>query len=549
MNKKLLVLLAGLVFGLSVSLRAQSPSVVVMIVLDQFPYDYIERYQPYFSDEGGFKYLLTHGANFVNAQYAHAFTKTAPGHAAISTGSYGHVNGIIANNWYDRDRKKTVGCVDDETVTIVGRTAKGRSPKNLLTFSVGDMIRLGSNFRSKVIGVSNKDRAAILLAGKFGTAYWIEDSLVVTSTYYMESTPEYVRHINSSGIVNKYFGSIWKESNPQIAGSVCDVDNPVYEDNWSGHGSAFPHTITGENSERISQSYYWMLDRSPFSTEMLLEIARTVFVQESLGRRGTTDMFCLGISATDEVGHGYGPFSHEQFDNVLRTDIMLGGFFRFLDKQIGMKNILFVLTSDHGIAPIPEFMTKQRNGIEAGRISSKEISKYAEQVLDQAFGNQDRPWVESVVESDIILNRTLFRDAHRNIDSAMGMLKDSLLRLSPIAEVFTRHDIEYGNVHTPIGEKIMKTFNERRSGDLIYMLKPYFIMSGETTGTNHGQPYSYDAHVPLMLCGRSVKPGLYAAAVSPVDIAPTLCTLLRVEFPPLCEGHVLSEALMEVSGR
>jgi predicted AlkP superfamily pyrophosphatase or phosphodiesterase len=549
MKKHTIILLAGLFFWLSPDLNAQPPSVVVMIVLDQFPYDYIERYQPYFSNEGGFTYLLTHGANYVNAQYAHAFTKTAPGHAAISTGSYGRGNGIIANNWYDRDRKKTTGCVDDEMVKIVGRTAKGRSPKNLLTFSAGDMMRLGSNFRSKVIGVSNKDRAAILLAGKFGTAYWIEDSLLVTSTYYMESTPEYVKQINSSGIVNKYFKSTWEESNSQIAERVCDIDNPGYEENWSGRGAAFPHLITGDNTDKMTPSYYWMLDRSPFSTELLLEIARTVFVQESLGRRGTTDMLCVGISATDEVGHGYGPFSHEQFDNILRTDRMLGDFFRFLDKQIGMKNILFILTSDHGIAPIPEYIAKQRSGIETGRVSSKEISRYAEQVLDRTFGNQDRPWIETVIESDITLNRALFQDANRSIDTAMAILKDSLLRLSQVAEVFTRHEIEYGNVHTPIGEKIMKTFHERRSGDLIYILKPYFIMSGETTGTNHGQPYSYDAHVPLMLCGNHINHGTYSTGVSPIDIAPTLCTLLHVEFPPSCEGHVLEEALSEVNGR
>jgi predicted AlkP superfamily pyrophosphatase or phosphodiesterase len=549
MNKRMIIALAGFLLGWSQFLNAQQPSVVVVIVLDQFPYNYIERYQPYFSTDGGFNYLLQHGANFVNAQYTHAFTKTAPGHAAISTGAYGHVNGIMANNWYDRDRKRTMGCVDDETSGMLGTGTRGRSPKNLLAFTAGDMLRIGSNFRSKVIGVSNKDRAAILLAGKFGSAYWTNDSLIVSSTYYMQSLPEYVQRINTSGIMNKYFGFVWNESNPKIADRVCDIDNAGYEENWSGHGAAFPHVITGDNSDKITSSYYWMLDRSPIATEVLLEIARTMFVQESLGRRGVTDMIYVGVSATDEIGHGFGPFSHEAFDNIVRTDEMLGKFFSFLGEQVGMKNVMIVLTSDHGIAPIPEFIAKQRNGIEAGRVSSKEISKYAERILDQILGDRERPWIESVIESDITLNRALFREANRDVDSAMAVLKDSLLHLSPVAEVFTRPEIEHGNIHTPIGQKILKTFHQRRSGDILYMLKPYFIMSGETTGTNHGQPYSYDAHVPLMLCGSMIRSGTYTDEVSPIDIAPTLCTILNIEFPPSCEGHVLGEALKGMNGR
>ena len=542
MKKLNLVLTALLAF--TSTLLAQPPKVAVVIVLDQFPYSYIQRFQPYFSKNGGINYLLQHGANFVNAEYEHAFTKTSPGHAAISTGTYSNTNGIIGNDWYDRAKKKRIGCVNDDSAKVIGNKSGGRSPKNLLTYTIGDMLRLQTNFHSKVIAVSNKDRAAILMAGKFGIAYWTEDSLFVTSTYYMQALPDYIREFNSVGFLKKYFGVEWKEGNAEAAAFLCDDDDVPYEANWAKINKKFPHIIVGENSSTITPSYYIALNHSPFATESLLEFARKVFKAESLGMHSVTDFLCIGVSATDEIGHAFGPNSHETFDNILKTDEMLGQFFSFLEKQIGLENCLIALSSDHGIAPIPEYLRKRSPNSTAGRVKSREIVKFAERVLQNKLGNPSgKNWIEQIVECDIYLNRDVMREYNISPDSAMRVLKDSLLSLPFIADVITRDEIANRHFSTTLGEKVEKTFHPQRSGDVIYLLKPYNIMSGDSVGSNHGQPYEYDSHVPLILFGRNFKQGIYYEQASPIDIAATLAAALGIDSPPTREGRILKEAM------
>ena len=318
--------------------QGRRPQLIVEIVLDQVPYDYLARFQPYFCDSG-FTYLLRRGADFTDAQYGYAYTKTAPGHAAIATGTYSHISGIVGNRWYERVRKKAIDSIDDDSVSMVGRNGKGCSPRWLMVTSFGDMLRKTTNFRSKVIGISNKDRSAIMLAGKSGTAYWIEDSTVVTSTYYMAALPSWVREFNESGIFRRNFGKWWTELKPDVAASICDIDDAPYEADVPGFGKAFPHHIVGNDSLHLTSSYLEALDTSPFSTEILLQLARRAFLQESLGVRGVTDMLCISISATDIVGHAFGPNSHEVFDNMLRTDGMIAEFLAFLSRESGLTTV------------------------------------------------------------------------------------------------------------------------------------------------------------------------------------------------------------------
>ncbi len=541
-SKYLVVFLAVL---FHINLFSQQSKVIIIIVLDQFPHYYIERFRPHFLPNGGFNYLLERGANFENVKFNHALTKTAPGHAAISTGTYANINGIISNGWYDRDKKKFINSVADDSVHIIDNNQSGKSSKNLLVYSLGDMLRIHSNFKSKVIAISNKDRSAILMAGKLGAAYWISDSLIVTSTYYMESLPPYIQAINTVGLIKNYFGTTWNEINPSIAAILCDEDDVHYEADWGKIGKVFPHHISGDNPAIITPSYYQALECTPYSTEFLLNTARSVFTAESLGFRGITDMLFISISAIDEIGHAYGPDSRETFDNILRTDEMLGNFFLFIDKNIGLSNCIIALTSDHGIAPIPEFLNKKFPNIQAGRVSSKKISTYAERILKNRFGETtEATYLEYVNECDIYLNQDMLTKNGIALAVAAQVLKDSLMVLPFIADVFTRPAIEAKNIHNPIAIKVEKSFHHHRSGDVLYVLKPNFIMSGDSVGTNHGQPYDYDSHVPLILYGKMFLTGTYSLPAQPIDLAPTISAVLGIENSRQCEGRILKEALM-----
>lgn len=526
----------------NLSFAAQQPKLIVVIVLDQVPYDYIVRFEPYFG-EGGFRYLLNNGANFTNARYQYAYTKTAPGHAAIITGANSNRNGIVGNRWYDSTKRKSIGCVDDTTERTLGSAAGGRSPRTLLVSTIGDVLRKSTNSQSKVIGISNKDRSAILLAGISGTAYWIDDSIVVSSTYYMNELPSWVVEFNQSGIFQKYFGLVWTELMPEVAAKICDEDDVPYETNLYGMGRAFPHKIVGKDSTRITPSYYNRLSCSPFATEVLLEFARTVFVRESLDARGVCNMLCLGISAMDEIGHLYGPNSHETFDAMLRQDKMLSEFFLFLEEKIGLRNCLIVLSADHGIAPIPEYKKKIEPQIKATRISTAELFSRANRMLENSFGKSTFAWVSTIIDAQIYLNDEAAKEKGIPMEIIRKTLKDSLTGSFPISKAYTFDELLDNAGEGSFFGHVKKSFYPMRSGDVMVILQPFCIIDSSPEGTNHGMLYSYDVHVPLMIAGASIKAGQYHTAVSPIDIAPTLAAILGVYDSQVWEGRVLSEVL------
>jgi predicted AlkP superfamily pyrophosphatase or phosphodiesterase len=521
----------------------ERPKLVVLIVLDQVPYEYVARFEPYFG-EGGFRYLLKNGANFTNCQYPYAYTKTACGHAAIATGTNPSLNGIVGNAWYDRAKKKRVGCVDDDSVRQVGGGGGGHSPKMLLVNTFGDMLKLKSP-RSKVIGISNKNRSAILMAGKRGTAYWVDDSLIVSSTYYMNELPSWVSEFNRSGIFQKYFGHAWNELQPDIAKKICDDDDVPYEADAFNFGRAFPYIIWGKDSTRITPSYYQHLTRSPFSTEILLEFSKRAIEQESLGARNATDVLCIGISSTDEVGHGFGPNSHEVFDNMLRHDKMLAEFFSYLDKKFGLDNCLIALSADHGIAPIPEYKHKVEPDVETARITSSEISSRANKMLNNTFGEPTSKWIANVVDAHIYLNEDVVLEKGVPLDVVRTVLKDSLTDNFPIDKAYTSDEMSSQMEEGCFCKRVKRSFYPPRCGDVMVLLKPFSIIDSSPDGTNHGMPYSYDANVPLMLFGVGIKKGEYNGEVTPLDVAPTLAKILGVEMPEECEGSVLGEALQK----
>ncbi len=529
--------------ALSTQVQAQqSPDLVIVVVLDQFPMEYFTRFQSQFT--GGFKRLLADGAVFANANYGHAECITGPGHAAILTGTYGSMNGIVSNSWYDRTTGQSVYCVEDRQSPLVGASGEGRSPAHLSTLSFGDALQLHTGFRSKVISISNKDRAAILMGGKFPVGvYWMADSTFISSRYYLSSLPPWVRAFNASGLINSYFGKSWNSSLPETAFAGADKDNAPYEEDADGLGRSFPHPITGNDCRQITASYYDALLSSPYGAEILEKFACAAVSQERLGGHGVPDLLCISFSSTDYVGHRFGPNSREVEEMTLALDGILGRFFAFVDSTVGLSHCVIALTSDHGVSPIPEYVKTHSPMRDAGRVASDTLRTLTEAAMVEAFGQPDgaTSWIQKIVSRNIYLRRQLLAARHVDLLAAEETVVRRLEELPAVARAYPlaaplRDD---GSIFPPT---LRRSIYPERSGDVYYFLKPLYL-EGKEKGTSHGDPYHYNTHVPLVIMGSPVQAGTYVEEVSPVDLAPTLAAILGTELPAGRLGRVLNECL------
>jgi predicted AlkP superfamily pyrophosphatase or phosphodiesterase len=541
--------IAGCLVAAALPAINAAPSLVVVITIDQFRADYLARYREHLVP-GGLRLLADQGANFVDCRYQHGVTKTACGHAVVLTGTHPNLNGIINNSWIDRDSLLRVNCVDDDSVRIIGRpderggarlpgrTTMGASPRRLLTTTVGDELKI-AQARSKVIGVSSKDRSAILLAGKLGdAAYWMDKGVIVSSTHYQEQLPAWVRAFNGTGRIESYFGKTWDRLLPAAKyDALVGPDDAEGESAEFGLGRTFPRVING-GAEKIGSAFYEAFECSPFKNEVLIDFARAIVENENLGGRGTTDMLCLSFSTNDSVGHNYGPDSHEVMDITLRTDRLLADFFKFLDARVGLKNCTIVLTADHGIPPLPERLKAINPNVDAGRVDNARVLKVSEAALDAAFGplEKGKRWL-LVHESSLLFLRDVLKDKNVKPADAERVVRDALLTINFVAAAYTRTELLAGRAAGEYGRAMLLSYHPERSGDIHYQTKPFWF--DRKLGTNHGTPYAYDTHVPLLWYGVGVKPGTYLQRVAVDDIAPTLARILGVPTPPMSEGRVL----------
>ena len=527
------------------------PALVVVLTIDQFRADYLQRFREFFGP-GGFRLLLEQGAAFADCRYRHAVTKTAAGHAVVLTGVHADVHGIINNAWVDRTTLKRVNCVEDDSVQILGRAdtrsggrlpagalPMGASPRRLLATTVGDELKLATGGRAKVIGISSKDRSAILLAGKLAdAAYWMDKGRIVSSTHYLKELPAWVRAFNDAGRVDTYFGRTWDRLLPaDVYDRVQGPDEAPGEAADFGMGIAFPRRVDG-GAATITPAYYEAFENSPFKNEVLLDFARATIEQEKLGQRGVTDVLCLSFSTNDTVGHNYGPDSHEVMDITLRTDRMLADLFKLLDAQVGLQRCTIVFTADHGIAPLPERVKGLGPGVSAGRVDNALLLQTCEAALDRAFGPlaDGKRWLV-VDESSLLFLRGVLEEKRVNRAEAEQVVRDALLTIEFVAAAYTRTEMLAGHVTGEYAAATLLSFNRERSGDLYYQMKPFWV--DRKTGTNHGTPYNYDVHVPLLWFGVGVKPGVRLERVGVDDIAPTLCHLLGIPVPARAQGRML----------
>jgi predicted AlkP superfamily pyrophosphatase or phosphodiesterase len=514
---------------------------VLGIVIDQFRYDYLTRFEDLF-EARGFRRLLHDGAVFTNANYIYLPTITAPGHATFMSGSIPALNGIVGNDWFDRETGKTITSISDSSVKLLGGVGEEpASPSRLIGSTVGDQLRLSNNGKSKVVGIAFKDRSAVLPAGKQPNgAYWFDSILgtFVSSTYYFPDLPVWVKEFNRNNRPDKkYFGAHWDLLLRDAAAYQRSLpDDSPYEK--SPRGNKFPHII--DSNESIpGKVFYENFEESPFANEYTAAFARAAIEGEKLGQDDYADLLTVSFSANDKVGHSFGPYSQEVEDITLRTDRLLGDFFTYIDQKIGLANTIIVLTADHGVAPVPEH--SQDIGLGGGRFASRSLTSAIKAGLDKRFGEAD--WILAAGNGNIYFDYDLIERKKVNRQEMERTGCEAALKFEGVGHCFTRSQLLFGPL-PPGGysAQAARGFNAERSGDLVLVVKPFYLQRTEY-GTSHSTPYSYDTHVPVIFYGAGVVAGSYANPSSPSDIAPTLSTLLKIEPPSNTVGRVLTEAI------
>jgi predicted AlkP superfamily pyrophosphatase or phosphodiesterase len=504
--------------------EAPSIRLVLLVAVDQCRYDYLTRFRSEFS--GGFARLLTTGAVFSNAYLDHYPTVTAIGHSTMLSGATPAISGIIGNDWYDRALGRNVTSVSDPGTALVGGTGEGSSPRRLLVSTVGDELKSASRAaegapnRPKVFGLSLKDRSAVLPAGHMADgAYWFDTGTgaFITSTFYRPDLPGWVAGFNAKKLGDASAGKTW-----------------TFLDASSGPGHALPAAA--------GAPLYPALYGSPYGNELLAAFAETAIEAERLGQRGVTDILSVSFSSNDAVGHAYGPDSPEVRDMTVRTDRLLQTFFARVDALVGLDHTLVVLTADHGVAPLPELQQARR--LPGGRLKGEELFTPIEDALRARFG--EGRWILSTAGTSPYLNHALI--AEKKLDPAEVRRVAAVAAQSAphVARVYTREQLLSGEVAPDtIGRRILRGYNLTRSGDLEIVLEPYWMRA--VSGTTHGTPYAYDAHIPLVFMGPGIRPGRYDATVALNDLAPTVATLLAIETPSGSQGRVLNEILVPVA--
>ncbi len=507
-----LFLLSGVV-GRAEAQPPTRPRLVLVIVVDQLRQEYLNRMEGEL--DGGIGRLLAGGAVFTDAYLAHYPSVTAVGHSTVMTGAMPAQSGIIANDWYDRASGKNVTSVSDDEVELVGAQGPGSSPRLLLVSTVGDELKTARP-HAKVIGISRKDRAAILPAGRMADlALWVDwkSGRFVTSTWYTNALPGWVEEQNAKDPASRYAGKEWR---------------PL-----DGNGEAFTTIPTGP-PEAVREA----VGETPFGSELLVELALSAIRAEKLGQRGVTDILAISFSANDSIGHDYGPESPQVRDALRRTDRDVLRLLEGVDAQVGLQHVIVALTSDHGVAPVPEQQAARR--MPGGRITGAEILEPLKAALDAAFGEAD--WVIGTAGSSVYLNQARIRELGLDGARVRQVAAAAVAAVPHVAWVFTRDQLLLGQVPPdPFSLRVSRSYNPERSGDLEILLEPYWMRASK--GTTHGTPYTYDTHIPLLVMGPGIRPGRYHRHVDLNDLAPTLATLVGTELPSGSSGRFLDEML------
>ena len=522
--------------------QPSQPKLVIGLVVDQMRWDYLYKFSELYGN-AGFKRLLKQGYSCDNTMITHMPTYTSVGHAGIFTGSYPSIHGIVGNFWVEKVSGKFTYCVGDSTVSSVGtQNEEGKmSPRNMLANTITDELRMSNNFKSKVVGISLKDRGAILPAGhSANAAYWFDDKEGnwISSSYYMNELPNWVTRFNDLKLPENYVSKEWNMLLPAASYSLSTPDKESYEGLIPGEKTTtFPHQINLDKEKRFLAFKY-----TPSGNTFTLDFAKAAIENEQLGKGSVTDFLTISLSSTDYIGHAYGPNSVEIEDTYLRLDLDMAAFLNYLDSSYGKNNYLLFLSSDHGVAHNPDFL-KEHN-MPAAKFDAKEMIKEINDSLEKKFSVKGG--IARYDNFQLYVNYNAFRDKEdsESIENvAIVNYVIQLLNRKPyILEAYNLHNLSNINLQEPLKQISLNSYYSQRSGDIQVIPRPNFFDGGKT-GTTHGDWNPYDTHIPLVFFGWHIAQGRTHVETHMTDIAPTLAALLNIQMPNGCVGKVIEQVI------
>jgi predicted AlkP superfamily pyrophosphatase or phosphodiesterase len=528
------------------------PRLILQITVDQLRGDLPGRYRDRLG-KGGFRYLFEQGTWYTDAHYLHANTETAVGHATLATGADPSRHGIVANDWIDQKTGAFVYNTEDKRHHIIGREPKaheGVSPRNLLASTISDELVIHNGGRSRAFSVSVKDRGAILPGGHAGKAFWFSKSSgeFVTSTYYYDDYPAWVKQWNAAKPADAFKGKSWELLNDRSTYVHGQMDDRPYEADLKPLGRTFPHPLGGD-----TKYFYLLLTLTPVGDMLTLDFAKALVENEKLGQndKGAPDYLQISFSSTDYIGHLFGPSSLETEDNILRLDRTLADLFQFIDEKVGLDHTLIVLSADHGAPEAPEYMATL--GLSTGRFAFDWFKTEGPltEALQKKFGRDDL--ISGHSHPYLYLNLDAVSSSGLDLAEVERFVADELMKIAGIAYALTRGDLLAGRItESPVQNQIRRSFHPTRSGNIHMVPEQYWFLhsteEAEKMGIGsiaaiHGSPWTYDTYVPIFFAGNGVPAQKIGRRVAPTDIAATLAAYLGVKPPSGSVGSVLTEIL------
>lgn len=535
------------------------PKLILQITVDQLRAD-LPRTVFDRLPEGGFKYLYNQGVVYENANHGHANTETVVGHATLATGAYPSEHGMIGNLWYDKEMKRAVYNVEDYRYPLIGSGAgvdknteidpsqaaastDGRSPSAIISTTFSDELAMNTNGKAKIFGVSVKDRGAITMAGHAGKAFWFSKAKgqFVTSSYYYDNYPNWVNTWNSQEKYKEYANTSWELTNDISTYIHGKEDNMSYETKFPGFGVVFPHNYGNSDSKYFTT----FLTLSPAGDQLTLDFAKELIGSEQLGTDTITDYLSVSFSCTDYVGHVFGPSSLEAEDNLLKLDRTLADLIKFVDDKIGLKNVLIVLSADHGAPDVPERL--KMIGVDAGYFDLNSVDTLSIQSMINKKFNINEKVVTGYFHPYVYLNNDIIKKYSLDADEISRTLAKELQKQEGIAFAIPSIDLIEGKIaETKLNRSVLSNYNPKRSGEIYIVTEPYWFvndMDGLTVASHHGSPWKYDTHVPIIFAGNGLKHRTIFRNVQTIDVALTLSNYLNIKIPSGSSGQPLLEVL------
>lgn len=516
------------------------PKLVVGIVVDQMRYDYLTRFYDQF-DEGGFKRMVEEGFNCKNNHFNYAPTSTGPGHTSVYTGTTPATHGVIGNNWYDKESDVEVYCASDDRYASVGTTSDAgqMSPHRMTVTTVTDELRLNTQMRGKTIAIALKDRGAVLPGGHTANAaYWFyggNEGKWITSSYYMDALPKWVNDFNSSGIAQSYKKG-WNTLRDINSYVESGVDDNAFEGLFEGEtASSFPH-----NPQNLLDKIndFEIIKSTPYGNSLTADFAIEALKQEQLGQDDITDFLAISFSSTDYVGHMFGVNSKEVEDTYIRLDLDLARLFKALDKNVGEGEYTVFLTADHAAIDVPSYLISAK--IPAGYVDYNTTNDRFSEFLKYKYGTEEI--VKNYSNYQFFLDHKIIDNLDLDIKEVQEDIAKEFLNYDYIDRVYTGYQMWQNSYTSGIPYILQNGYNQKRSGDVLLVLKPGTI-SYSKTGSTHGSPQIYDTHAPLLFFGKGIKKGSTVERTEIPDIAPTISALLGIAFPSGTTGKPISKVL------